>query len=187
MFGWLRRAARPAREIPGPHWERVLRDHPFLARRPAAELQALRAMTGRFLADKEFTGANGLVVSDAMAIAIAAQAVLPVLHLGLQWYEDFVGIVVHPGQVLAPRTAQDEAGVVHEWREVIAGETQPGGPVTLSWQDVAGAGLSAEHGYNVVVHEFIHKIDMRDGSANGCPPLPTTALRRDWPQVMQAE
>ena len=40
-----------------------------------------------------------------MALAIAAQAVLPVLHLGLRWYDDFVGIVVHPDEVVARRAA----------------------------------------------------------------------------------
>jgi len=37
---------------------------------------------------------------------------------------------------------------------------------------VAGAGRSAAQGYNVVIHEFVHKMDMRDGEADGCPPLP---------------
>ena len=46
------------------------------------------------------------------------------------------------------------------------------GPVMLSWQDVADAGASADAGYNVVVHEFIHKIDMCNGEPDGCPPLP---------------
>jgi hypothetical protein len=31
------------------------------------------------------------------------------------------------------------------------------------------AGGAAEHGYNVVIHEFIHKIDMRDGAAGWLP------------------
>jgi hypothetical protein len=42
-------------------------------------------------------------------------------------------------------------------------------------------------GYNVVIHEFIHKIDMRDGVPDGCPPLPTRAARETWLAVMQAE
>ena len=47
-----------------------------------------------------------------------------------------------------------------------------GGPMTLSWADVSSAGEQAEHGRSVVVHEFIHKIDMQTGQANGCPALP---------------
>jgi Mlc titration factor MtfA (ptsG expression regulator) len=60
----------------------------------------------------------------------------------------------------------------------------PGGPVTLSWQDVQDA--SVDEGYNVVIHEFVHKLDMRDGVSDGCPPLPSRALARRWPTVMQA-
>jgi Mlc titration factor MtfA (ptsG expression regulator) len=113
--------------------------------------------------------------------------VLPVLNLGLAWYDDFVGIVVHPGEVLARRTVTDEHGVVHHYDEVLAGEAMEGGPVMLNWSDVDSAGKTAEQGYNVVIHEFIHKIDMRDGAPDGCPPLPTRSAREAWMAVMQAE
>jgi Mlc titration factor MtfA (ptsG expression regulator) len=38
-----------------------------------------------FLAEKEFAGAHGLEVTDAMRVSIAAQACLPILELGLDW------------------------------------------------------------------------------------------------------
>jgi Mlc titration factor MtfA (ptsG expression regulator) len=185
MFGWLRRRA-PARQIPDGLWATVLERHRFLARRPTADVERLRRMAGEFLATKEFHGAKGFVVTDEVALSIAAQAVLPVLNLGLAWYDDFVGIVVHADEVVARRTAMDDAGVVHHWHEVIAGEAMEGGPVMLSWQDVAGTDPRAHGNYNVVIHEFIHKIDMRDGQANGCPPMPAAA-RRAWREVMQRE
>ncbi|KQT10343.1 zinc-dependent peptidase [Ramlibacter sp. Leaf400] len=184
MFGWWRR--RATRPIPEPLWQDVLSAYPFLRERPQAELARLRELAARFLQDKEFHGAQGLAITDAMAVAIAAQAVLPVLHLGLDWYDDFVGIVVHADQVVARRTSQDEVGVVHEWEEVLAGEAMERGPVMLSWQDVQQAGEAAAQGYNVVVHEFIHKIDMRDGQPDGCPPMPAR-LRKAWRSAMQAE
>jgi Mlc titration factor MtfA (ptsG expression regulator) len=171
--------------IPDRLWQATLAHHPFLAERSAAQLLHLRGLVSEFLAHKEFSGAHGLVVTDEMAIAIAAQACLPVLHLGLGWYDDFVGIVVHPGQMLARRERVDEAGVMHRYSEVLAGEAMDRGPVTLSWQDVASAGARAGHGYNVVIHEFVHKIDMRDGSADGCPPLPSRAAYAAWRDVMQ--
>lgn len=185
MFGWLRRR-RPARPIPEELWQRTLSDFPFLSQFGAVEARRLRELAAQFLAGKEFHGAHGLAITDAMAVAIAAQAVLPVLQLGLDWYDDFVGIVVHPDQVLARRTAQDEAGVVHEWEEVLAGEAMERGPVMLSWSDVQQAGAAADAGYNVVVHEFVHKIDMRDGQPDGCPPLPAPH-RQAWLQAMQSE
>lgn len=186
MFGWWRR--RTPREIPESLWRELLATHAFIADRPAAELDRLRKLAGRFLADKEFHGAQGMVVTDSMALSIAAQAVLPVLHLGLDWYDDFVGVVVHPDEVVAGRTSVDEAGVVHQWQEVLSGEAMEGGPVTLSWTDVqAGFAGRGSTPYNVVIHEFVHKIDMRDGAADGCPPLPSRNAREHWMAVMAAE
>ena len=186
MLGWFRKR-RAERNIPDALWQNVLARYDFLARRPEAERQRLRELAAHFLATKEFHGANGFVITDAVALAIAAQAVMPVLNLGLAWYDDFVGIVVHPDEVLARRTVTDEDGVVHHYDEVLTGEAMEGGPVMLSWSDVDSAGSTAEQGYNVVIHEFIHKIDMRDGAPDGCPPLPSKAARRAWLAVMQAE
>lgn len=185
MRRWL--LARTPREIPDPLWLSTLAAYPFLAERPAPELATLRRLAGEFLARKEFHGADGLAITDAIAVAIAAQAVLPVLHLGLDWYDDFVGIVVHPSEVVAQRTDTDEDGVVHDYEEVLAGEAMYQGPVMLSWQDVAQAGASAGDGYNVVIHEFAHKIDMRDGASDGCPPLPSRAARQAWLATLQAQ
>ncbi|WP_427911756.1 zinc-dependent peptidase [Ramlibacter sp. MMS24-I3-19] len=183
MLDWWRRRRLPP-PIPDALWQSVLADYPFLQQSTAAAAMRLRLLAARFLADKQFHGAQGLAITDAMAVAISAQAVLPVLHLGLRWYDDFVTIVVHPDQVVARRKAQDDAGVVHEWEEVLAGEAMESGPVMLSWRDVQAAGTSAAQGYNVVVHEFIHKIDMRDGAPDGCPPL-SGRLRNAWTATMQ--
>jgi Mlc titration factor MtfA (ptsG expression regulator) len=186
MFGWLRKR-RAAPPIPAPLWQATLERYPFLAQREASERAILREFAAEFLARKQFHGADGFVITDAVAVAIAAQAVLPVLHLGLHWYDDFVTIVVHPGEVVARRTIQDDTGVVHHYDEVLAGEAMEGGPVMLSWEDVAAAGDSAHEGYNVVIHEFTHKIDMRDGAPDGCPPLPSKHARQAWLAVLEAE
>ena len=147
----------------------------------------LRRLASLFLNEKEFTGAGGLVVDDDMAVCIAAQAVLPVLRLGLAPYRGFVGIVVHPDEVLARREVTDEDGVVHHYDERLTGEAMAGGPVTLSWTDVALSGDSADWGYNVVIHEFAHVLDMGDGQADGVPPLPSAAHRQAWIAVIDAE
>ncbi len=189
MLNWLRTlggsSKGPTKTIPDTLWMDTLLQFPFLARRPVTELQELHTLAGKFLKQKEFTGARGLKVTDEMAVAIAAQACLPVLHLGLRWYDDFKGIVVHPGTMLARREVTDQAGVVHRYNEELLGEAMQGGPVTLSWQEVADAGHAAEQGHNVVIHEFIHKIDMRDGAADGCPPLPSRGAHASWHSVMQ--
>lgn len=186
MWGWLRRR-RSVPEIPEALWRATLARYPFLAARGEEDVRRLRALAAEFLAGKEFHGAGGLVITDEIALSIAAQAVLPVLHLGLRWYDDFVGIVVHPGEVLARRSATDETGVVHDWDEVLAGEAMERGPVMLNWQDVAQAGDTAETGFNVVIHEFVHKIDMRDGAPDGCPPLASKRARQKWLEVLEPQ
>ena len=156
---WRRRRTLEQRPIPDGLWLDTLTQFPFLGRRSLGDLQRLRELATLFLASKQFSGAGGLEVTDAMAVAIAAQACLPVLELGLACYDGFVGIVVHPQAVAAPRSFTDETGVVHEYVEELAGETVDGGPLMLAWSDVASAGDSAAWGYNVVIHEFVHVLD----------------------------
>jgi len=193
MLNWLKnklkgqhaRASGDSLAIPEAMWASTLQQFPFLGHRSLADQSRLRDMTAVFLRQKQFSGAQGLTVTDEMAVAIAVQACLPVLHLGLKFYDDFKGIVVHPGAMLARREVTDDNGVVHYYSEELTGEAMERGPVTLSWQDVAASGDTAADGYNVVVHEFIHKIDMRDGAADGCPPLPSQRARTAWNDVFQ--
>jgi len=176
---WLHSLSAP-RPVPAALWQEVVAQYPFIARLPAPALARLERLARYFLADKQFTGAHGLPVTDAMAVAVAAQACLPLLWLGrrdkpetaLAWYDDFVGIVMHPGSAVARRQAMDEAGVVHDYAEVLSGEAMRRGPVMLSWPAVQQAGAQGEAGYSVVIHEFMHKMDMQDGAADGAPPLP---------------
>lgn len=180
-------AALNRRAIPDLLWRRTLKRFPFLPRTEAAGEPELRRMTSLFLDRKEFSGAHGLVVTDDICVAIAAQACLPVLRLGLQAYDGFLGIVVHPGQATARRATTDDDGIVHEYDEVLAGEAMEGGPVMLSWRDVRASGASAAIAYNVVVHEFAHVLDMADGHANGVPMLPASIARHAWEQQLHSD
>jgi len=168
-------------------WLETLKSLPFLARWSAEDLAELRRLASLFLDEKEFSGAGGLTVTDAMALRIAVQACLPVLRIGLAPYRGFVGIVVHPDEVVAAREVVDDDGIVHEYDEVLSGEAMGGGPLMLSWTDVQDTGESADWAYNVVIHEFAHVIDMADGEADGVPPLPSADERQRWQAVLEAE
>lgn len=189
--GWWRRRrdARTLaqRAIPEDLWRLTLSRFPFLVHRSLDDLQRLRELSTLFLADKEFAGMQGLEVDDGMAVAIAAQACLPILQLGLSQYDGFKGIVVHPDVVVARREVMDEDGIVHHYDEELSGEAMEGGPVMLSWRDVADAGDSAAWGYNVVIHEFAHVLDMRDGAPDGVPLLPDRAARERWLAVLEPQ
>jgi MtfA peptidase len=191
VIGWWRRwretRTLKVRAIPDELWQLTLAQLPFLSWRHGDDVQRLRELSTLFLADKEFAGMRGLHVSDEMAVAVAAQACLPILHLGLEWYDGFKGIVIHPDAVRARREHMDDAGVVHHYDEELAGEAMHGGPVMLSWRDVAEAGVSSQWGYNVVIHEFVHVLDLRDGVADGVPALPDRRTRERWQQTLNAE
>ena len=162
-------------------WGAITAGLPFLRHLDAAQRALLKSSCETFLATKQFNGAAGFVVDDDVRIGIAIQACLPALHLGLSGYRDFVEIVVYPDRFIAPRRQVDEVGVVHEYDDELAGEAMEGGPVVLSWPDADPAGGQA--GYNVVIHEFAHKLDMLDGQADGAPPLPAR-LRERWTETM---
>jgi MtfA peptidase len=201
-------AALRRRAIPDDLWKRTLVRYPFLQRQQPDDAAALRRLTSLFLDRKEFSTAGGLRLTDAMAVAVAAQAVLPILRLGLQRYDSFVGIVLHPDQVLARRETADGDGVVHVYDEPLSGEAMQGGPLMLSWRDVRsagpGAGLGAgmyagqaatgaEHGpaYNVVIHEFAHVLDLSnrsgDDGAQALPALPSDLPAHEWRQTLMDE
>ncbi|PZP36641.1 MAG: hypothetical protein DI603_01380 [Roseateles depolymerans] len=198
MIGRLLKAWTSSREaravsrhaIPDALWQLTLLRYPFLAQRSDSDRAELRRLASLFLSRKEFHGAAGFQITDEVAVAVAAQACLPVLRLGLQWYDGFVGLVMHEGEVLARREVMDEDGIVHEYDEELAGEAMEGGPLMLAWQAVAASDDPALHGtdavYNVVIHEFAHVIDMRDGLADGVPPLPDIE-REAWIATIDTE
>jgi hypothetical protein len=172
--------------IPDELWQLTLLRYPFLALRSAADVAELRRLSSLFLAAKEFHGVAGFEVTDEVAVAVAAQACLPVLRLGLSWYDSFVGIVMHADEVVAQREFTDDDGIVHQYEEALAGEAMDGGPLMLTWTATEAPEFEAGI-FNVVIHEFAHVIDMRDGVADGVPPLASAAAREAWIAVIDAE
>jgi Mlc titration factor MtfA (ptsG expression regulator) len=75
--------------------------YPFLQSLSPTEERGPAHPRQRLSGTQGVLGAQGLVVTDEMAVAIAAQACLPILHLDLALYDGFVGIVVHPDEVVA--------------------------------------------------------------------------------------
>lgn len=179
MLGLVRRLlgiAPPRPSVDAAQWRRVERTLPFLEHLAPADRPRLREMALAFLARKEFHGAQGLRLDDDMLLAIALQACLPVLNIGLQAYDGWVGVVVYPGDFVIPRQEFDEAGVLHEYDDEVLGEAWEGGPVLLSWF----AGDDGPAGVNVVIHEFAHKLDMENGGVDGLPRLPAHMSRQAW-------
>ena len=180
LFAWWRRRQADRLDIALALWGQVEAGLPFLGHLGPDERTRLRQLAREFIAEKQWSGAQGLQLTPRIQLTIALQACLPILHLGLDWYDGWVGIVVYPGDFLIPRRIVDEDGVVHEFDDDVLGEAWYGGPVLISWFDHPGDA----DGINVVIHEFAHKLDMKNGTADGLPPMHAGMSRQRWSEVM---
>ena len=169
--------------IPHKAWEALMRNAPVFRGMSAVERAHLRELTALFLQRKTLSGVQGLELSTEMVLAVAAQACLPILKLGLDYYDGWVEIVIYPGAFLVAGECADEAGIVSYQEHALSGESWERGPVVLSWDDVAADLDSVSPVRNVVVHEFAHKLDMLNGDANGMPPLHSSMVRQQWTNV----
>ncbi len=170
--------------IPEPQWQEAVRRLPLLAGLSADQLTQLRELVVLFLHEKELMTAADLELDRPMALHLALQACLPILDLGMDWYRGWRTIVVYPGDFLARHQYRDESGVEHEEQAAMAGEAWEQGPVVLSWADVAESGQL--DGFNVVIHEFAHKLDMLNGEPNGFPPLHRGMSPSEWAEAFSA-
>ncbi|TFH44556.1 MAG: zinc-dependent peptidase [Lysobacterales bacterium] len=178
---WRRRRILKRMRIPEHIWSESFARLPVLHNLSDDEFVRLRDLATLFLHDKVFEGADSLILTDAMRVTVALQACLPILNLGLDWYDGWVSVILYPAGFIPSREYTDETGVVHRARHALSGESWLRGPVILSWPDVLPADTSS--GHNVVIHEFAHKLDMLDGAANGVPPLhPGMSVDR-WAEV----
>ncbi len=170
MIPWWKRLLRREQLRPDREWKELCERLPILEGYSGQEMDRLHALTVEFLDSKDIQGAGGLELSGGMCRLIALQACVPVLNLGLAWYRGWVQVLVYPDEFLARDEYQDEAGVVHEGSYARIGESWAYGPVILSWRHSAQDAFGGEGG-NVVIHEFVHKLDVLNGGPNGMPPL----------------
>ena len=125
--------------------------------------QSLRDSSVLFLQAKHLTPMPGVELTDEGRLLLAAQAQLPLLNLGdLDWYQGFHEIVLYPDDFISPQRHRDSSGVEHEWEGHHSGEAWQHGPVVLAWPGVLASG--GWEGYNLVIHELAHKLDMLNGA-----------------------
>ena len=94
--------------IPDVLWAPTIAALPFLANLAVDEQKRLKTLVEDFLAEKEFSTAGGLELSDEICVSIAAQGCLPILELGLAAYRGWVGIVVYPDEFVVTRRIEDD-------------------------------------------------------------------------------
>ena len=185
MVGLFRSLFSRHEPVPLPNqgdWEVAL-SRPLFAGLSAAEQQGLMDLARALMLGKSFSPAGGAEPSGEDIAAIATQAALPILHLGANWYSGWNEVVLYPGEFVHEADEMDEIGLVHQISHVRSGEAWQGGPLILSLDSVRASGW--REGYNVVIHEFAHKLDMNCGGVNGLPPLHGDMNVRDWASAFE--
>lgn len=187
MPGFLKKRRRARlREQPFPEaWARMLAVNAPAYRRLPDDLRAqLHGHTHVLLAEKHFEGCNGLEITDEVRVTIAGQASLLILNRETEYYPDLVTILVYPSVFYADLVEPDEGGqIVSEYTEDRSGESWEVGVVILSWEDIAQYTSTGRAGYNLVLHEFAHQLDMENGDMDGVPRLRERARRDAWRRV----
>ena len=194
MLGRLKRwrEARFATRHPFPEdaWAEARGRVPLLTALAEEEAARLGQRAWRFLHAKRLTLHPELAEATPFdlpaKLALAAQACL----LTLGWpeeehHEAFANVhevLVLPDAFQRRVEEMDEFGVMHEYDDERAGETSHQGPVVVAFPDLMESGDFS--GFNVLIHEFAHKLDMGNSlDVDGFPPLPREIDPREWHRV----
>ncbi len=193
MWHWFRDRRRKkilATSFPS-EWERHIQDNiQYYQYLNSEEKRRLQDLIQIFIAEKRWLGCNSLELTDEIRVIIAAHACLLILALPNDYYRNVKSIYVYPTTIFPPESSPGFFEVrttpVREAMPTL-GEAHHRGPVILVWDAVKKETRHPEHGHNVVYHEFAHKLDMLDGSADGTPSLTTPEEYQQWGEVCSKE
>lgn len=190
MLGFLRRRRRARlRATPfSPVWSQFLhRTCRFYARMSPADRARLEESIKIFMAEKNFEGCDGLVMTDEIRLLVAAHACLLILHRRDDIYPDLDSVLVYPSGFAAKVTEAVGGGAVQERYSERIGEASPRGAVVLAWNAIVAAIRGMSPGRNVAYHEFAHQLDFESGAADGMPELTGPKHYQVWAKTFDDE
>jgi len=169
-------------------WNTYLDNNVGLYRRLTVdEKDRLREITKVIVREKNWEGCKGLVLTDEHRVTIAAQASMLILGIDHDYFANVKSILIYPAGYTV-KTTVTNGRIVSEGPSDRLGEAWSGDlPVILSWPDALAGGRDETDGHNVVLHEFAHKLDNRDGAGDGVPKLSSDAEYHRWSVVMSHE
>jgi Mlc titration factor MtfA (ptsG expression regulator) len=188
MARWFRRS--PDADPPAPlDWEPLLRGRlPGYRDLNDDERGRLGELIQQFVHTKKWEPARGFTITDEMQVVVAAQAMLLVLELGIEWLGDVSSIILHPSTItLRGEHAAAIPGTRTDEPVALLGEAHFRGPVLIAWDAARYQAAHPRTGQNVIIHEFAHHLDMLSGMIDGTPPIEDRALRERWVEVCGAE
>ena len=169
-------------------WRKILQQRmPYFKLMPTDLQLQLKQHIQVFLAEKNFIGCNGVIITDEIKVTIAAQACLLLLNRKTDYYPKLKTILVYPSAFVKSQLNQDASGVQFTTRMILTGESWDFGKVVLSWQDTLDGAKITDDGHNVVIHEFAHQLDQENGRANGAPLLEKGQSYQCWSDVFSVQ
>jgi MtfA peptidase len=172
-------------------WERQIQNNiPYYLHLNHEEKKRLQNLIQIFIAEKSWLGCNGLELTDEIRVMVAVHACLLILALPNDYYRNVESIYIYPTTIFSPESSPGFFEVHTapvQGAMPILGEAHHRGPVILVWDVVKKESRHPERGHNVVYHEFAHKLDMLDGSADGTPLLTTPEEYQRWVEVCSKE
>lgn len=186
MFRRMRRRRRRAAKPPADLDEVLMRNVGLYAAMPEDLRDQLRGHVNVFLAEKKFIGAGGQAIDDEIRYIVAGTACVLLLNREPRYFPGFRSILIYPDTYTSTDVRYDGLVEVHE-RSVRAGESWHRGPIVLSWGDVRRGVANPADGFNVVLHEFAHKLDEQNSGTDGLPELHEAEHFEEWVEVLGRE
>lgn len=106
-----------------------------------------------FMEEKEFVGVGGFSITNEVKLIVSSSAVKLVLFLGLDCYSHLKCIEVSNAS-LGGKTV---------------GFMDFDGRIRLNWRETKISSYDYNDGYNLVIHEFAHLLDLNHGYFDGLP------------------
>lgn len=169
-------------------WRHIIQQRmPYFKKMPTDLQLQLKDHIKVFLAEKNFIGCNGVIITDEIKVTIAAQACLLLLNRKTNFYPKLQTILVYPRAFIKEQKERQENGLLYTQNVALAGESWDFGKIVLSWQDTLDGAKITDDGRNVVIHEFAHQLDQENGSANGAPILNKGQTYKCWSEIFSSE
>src|SRR5690554_1206760 len=179
MFGFFKRLRRNKllKEALPVSWQHALAEAlPFLDELDAREREGLESHLKILMKQKHWVGATGFEVTEEVRLTIAIQSARMARALPLDAFERLSEFVVYADDFVRPD--DDFGGPIH-------GEAHPFGTVVLSWPACLDGLAFPCSGYNPILHELAHVLDVSSGYFDGTLLLHAGQDYESWGKVFQ--
>ncbi len=154
----------------------------------SAERLRLQDVAERLVNRVNWEASRGFALDNNILGTVAGHAALLAVGLPDPVFKNVSAIVVHPATITirGPRSGAIP-GTVDSHPLPVLGHTTAHGPVFIAWDVALQQARHPDQGYNVVFHEFAHKLDAEDGTLDGTPRLSEQMERQRWIEVCDTE